>query len=691
MKKKILIPVISAAFVIPLAFSCNKGDNTCNVIKSHYRDYIYNTTNIDDYVSKPTNKILEELTPIKVNGVDTYKFNNINYDIDYSRSSWPAAGHLSRTLKIAIVAESRNSNELREIAKKLTYHWVFSNYHNINWWQNELGANNTLASLGLFTFDYLGKKGQDAFNGKVRESSLKWRPSVSTHTGANVFDYIDITCRDAAINNDKEEMTIAFNRLADEITNTGIEGFQKDGSFFQHGRQVQNVSYGKSIIRVARTLYQFRDTNYHMPDSKMQILSDYVSRGIGQSTFKGYTNYTTVSREFSRFNNLDTQANGFNDLAYFMGVTNYPNKETTYNIVDSLRNRTNSVKTPTVTYFPVAKMIVANIGQDPANNKDGIYISYKGTEPNLCNTECVNGENQLGLNLSYGTNTCVMDKGTEYFNIAPAMDYNFMPGTTSPMYGGDAPTQEQADAAIKEYANLYGDQLYGRQVPKATKENGYIYNDGQKDGVTYIMTKTQHHDAADYTVTCFTTNDGMVLVGSNLNYDSSIHSGSALGSKHTTVDQYITSDAEGTETPTDKFLNHSDGNVEYRSLDGKNLNKEIKTVSYEDKAWTRNNRDYKYDETKPSVSKNVAKITIDTSDTNASYAYSIEPKHDGESKFTLMANTDGVHAIKLSDGKIYAAFYKKDAKFGPSEEYYLSDAEQSQFDNNVGKGIFKTF
>jgi len=693
MKKNILISVVASLIAIPRIISCNQHDQSCNTIKNHYRQYVHENTNISDYSNKTVYEILSELEIEVIDGVETYKFKGLDYKTDWSRSSWAAAGHLSKALKIAILAEDRNSNELRDIAKKLTYHWVFSNYHNINWWQNELGANSTLANLGLYTFDYLGKKGQDAFNGKIRESSIKWRPSVGSHTGANVFDYIDITCRNAAINNDKEEMDIAFNRLAQEITNENTEGFQKDGSFFQHGRQVQNVSYGKSIIRVAKTMHQFINTSYHMPDEKMKILSDYVSKGLGASIFKGYTNYTTVSREYSRENNLDTQANGFKDLAFFCDIDNYPSKEETKVFVDSLKDRKNPIAKDTIIYFPIAKMIVANIGHSKG---DGIYISYKATEPKLVNTECVNGENQLGMNLSYGTNTCVMDKGTEYFNIAPVMDYDSMPGATAVKYYQNAPSSEHwkdADDVIKRYSAIYGDPLYGAPVAEIDSDgNKYIFNDGQIDGVTFSMTKTKHHNRGEYTVTCFATTDGVVLVGSNFNYN--VRTGDPQGfneAMYTTVDQYITDDGETITTTNNSFRNHSNGNVLYTSLDNnRQLKKTVQKRTYEAKDWRRNNRDSK---STSSGEKNVATIELVGSNLQQpnGYAYAIEPYIDGQSKFKSAFNdrSEGIHAIELPDGRIVAAFYDKTHLSFQDIHGITHSIEEKDFID--GKGAFKIF
>lgn len=678
MNKKIIASIAILALSIPFTISCNRQDADCKKIREQYKTFVHDTTDLEEYGTMSIGDIQAQLDPVKINGIETCKFNDVDYTNDGFRADWPAREHLSRTLKIAIRADNENSKELRDIAKKLTYHWVLSNYHHINWWHNELGANPTLANIGLFTFDYLGKKGIDALNGKVRESSLKYRPAVSTHTGANLFDYVDITCRDAALNNDKDEMNIAFDRFQKEIVDTNKEGFQKDGSFFQHGRQVQNVSYGKAVMRIAKTLYCLRGTSYKMPDDKMKILNDYIIRGLRASTFRGYTNYTTVSRAYDRVNFLDTQNDtdsSFNDLRYFNDVENFPDKENLMEFVNSLQDRKNAVSEDTIFYFPIAKMIVANIGH--SNNSEGVYISYKGTAPEITNTECNNRENVLGMNLSYGTNTCVMDTGKEYFNISPVMDYENMPGTTAITYGGDN--------ALKTFAkDVYNDFQLVRQVPEADSTNGFIYNDGQQDGVTYMLTRTEHHDRAKFTVTCFATMDGMVLLGSDFSYTPESTDPSVEDTNmHTTLDQYITDDGESTTSNLTTTRNHSNGNVKYTMLDGHTFTKTIVRKEYGPDEWKRNHETLV---TTDSGVWNVATIKLDGN--TDKYAYAIEPYSDGDSKFKLAYNGNNIHAIELPNGKIAAAFYSKDnLSFNYSEHDY--SINQSEFID--GKGAFKIF
>jgi len=705
MKKNYLIPFVTACFAIPCVISCNQHDTTCTIIKNNYIKYVRDNTNVKDYSSKSVYEIKSELTsPVIIDGMTTYKFKDVDYDTDWSRFEWKATAHLSKTLHIAIVAEDRNSDELRDVAKKLTHHWVFSNYHNINWWQNELGANSTLANLGLFTFDYLGKKGQDAFNGKIRESSLKFRPSLLSHTGANVFNYIDITCRNAAINNDREEMDIAFNRLIQEITDDKLEGFQSDGSFFQHGRQVQNVSYGKSVAAVAKIFHQLRGTDYpnKIPQKQLDILAKYILLGLRASIYKGYTNYTTVSREYSRPNNLNSQLNGFKDLKFFTEIPNFPYKEETNAFIDSIYERTNSIKQDEVIYFDQAKMIVASIGHDDTH--EGIYISYKSSEPYMTNTECVNGENRLGLNLSYGTNTCVMDHGNEYFNIAPIMDYSYMPGTTSVTYSSD---NHSDDDTLFHYANsVYGDSLYERHLPSGDSLGAkWVYNDGQIGDVTFSMIRSRHHERGEFIVTCIATTDGMVLVGSNFSYLSTLDpkpgEDYALKSNvmHTTVDQYITNDTESASTTANSIKNHNDGNVKYTRLDcgidGQPLNfkKEVIKKTYKKEDWLRNNSGQ--DVTKaPEGEEYISTITIDNADSDyKNYAYAIQPSYNNKtfavaSNNKQISNDNYIHAIELPNGKIAAAFYDEShtSFVYNGKEYSLNDGEFIR-----AKGAFKIF
>lgn len=676
-------------YLIQTTSLTNYGDLSAEEIMNKI---VIGTRKIDDTHTEP---IYGTLVEKKISNVDTYFIKEIDYEDGFNRDSWPAATHVSQALNLAITAEVRKDSKIKDIAIKMTYYWVFNNYRNTNWWQNELGADNNLASLGLFVYNDLNPKGKAALRGRVAEASFYYNPSLLTHTGANLFDYADITLKSSIIAKNTVEFTNAVDRVEEEITDQKMEGFQTDGSFFQHGQQVQIGSYGKGVIRLGKVLRTMAESSRKFKTEKMAIVENYILRGLQNMTHKGYINYSAVSREIARENNLSALSNNFNQFNVYLELDAFSKRDELQKYLDNITD--GQANDPGLIYFDKAKMIVVNV--------DGIYMSFKGTAPNLTNTECVNDENQLGLNLSYGTNTCVMDTGKEYFNVFPVWDFSFIPGTTSIQVSSDASlpsaddnNYKDLDANILKMRDVYGDQLYERQLPapvdpdpgKGIEGNDYVYSGTEsidksmEEGVAVLMQRSKHHDENAFTVTCIATIDGMVLLGADLSYDGSATEVVDEESSqpvcftpnsrkmHTTIDQAFTDKNQKLSNDGKTFTK---GNVVYSILDDTNT---ITTVdrTITQGLWARNRAAKEDEKLHPEKyyikdgddGTNWTKTTtayIDYGNVREGnkYAYSIQSqkKIDEGKTFELVNNFDDnqkvqevkLHDIKLPTGKIW--------------------------------------
>lgn len=666
-------------YLIQTTSLTNYGDLSAEEIMNKI---VIGTRKIDDTHTEP---IYGTLVEKKISNVDTYFIKEIDYEDGFNRDSWPAATHVSQALNLAITAEVRKDSKIKDIAIKMTYYWVFNNYRNTNWWQNELGADNNLASLGLFVYNDLNPKGKAALRGRVAEASFYYNPSLLTHTGANLFDYADITLKSSIIAKNNTEFTNAVDRVEEEITDQKMEGFQTDGSFFQHGQQVQIGSYGKGVIRLGKVLRTMAESSRKFKTEKMAIVENYILRGLQNMTHKGYINYSAVSREIARENNLSALSNNFNQFNVYLELDAFSKRDELQKYLDNITD--GQANDPGLIYFDKAKMIAVNV--------DGIYMSFKGTAPNLTNTECVNDENQLGLNLSYGTNTCVMDTGKEYFNVFPVWDFSFIPGTTSIQVSSDASlpsaddnNYKDLDANILKMRDVYGDQLYERQLPapvdpdpaKGIEGNDYVYSGTEsidksmEEGVAVLMQRSKHHDENDFTVTCIATANGMVLLGADLSYDGYATEKQIEGQNvcfepgsrkmHTTLDQAFTT---GDETLTENNKTFTKGNIVYHSF-GDN---EIKTVNrtITQGLWARNRaakedeilHPEKYyikdgDDGTNWTKTTTAYIDYGNQRSGNKYAYSIQSKEKYETRpFKLIKNFDdnkNVQEVRLPDIQI---------------------------------------
>lgn len=685
-KKKILriaLPLIGvcalAGTTVGVYFATHQipfKEDAENMINA-YQVMLTETTDTSYYHNKTFEQILQDQNrPLKeatINGIKTYYFTDIDYnDLVTRDDNWPAKDHVYRAREIAVCSYKNNQPELMDVSIKLLEYWVFTDHRSSNWWWNEIGANDALTDAAMYCFDIMPECVQEALLGRIEQSSFYYRPALKTHTGANLVDFAKITLKSSLLRKNRDEFEVAVTRMEEEITDENVEGFQKDGEFFQHGCQVNTTSsYGRSVFRMGyfmrivsvSKLRKFRQ-------DKLAIISRFILDGLAPATHKGFMNYLTMGREYTREGHLVTRTNQFPDIKNFYDAPGMPQVDKIKEYVNHLDNHESTFSG--LRYFDLGRMIMINT--------DDLYISFKGTADYIVNTECNNEENKLGLNLSYGTNTCVMDDGAEYNNIVPTWDYAYMPGTTSYQLGNiddldvieDGYSKYLYDsdkmmADIKDPSKkYYQDGMYDKHLPTATNENGYYYGGGydQENGVAYLMQRSCHHRENNFTVTCIATKDGMVILGADLGYTGSITEDGILFEPnsrklHTTIQQAFAK-------PNETFLSDNSteltfGNAFYRTLDGskiETLKTNIETVVKGH--WKRNHKPSGSD---LATTSRIFSAFINHGDnrTDAKYAYSIQHKNHQNEKFELVHNFDGnkVQEVKLPNGLYAIASYEK--------------------------------
>lgn len=682
MKKKIFYFASVALLAIPTTISCS-SKNDFDILLSEYKDAIVASTKTDEFTQKGPDGIRAELEIEELNGVETYYYPDINYKYGSDPDHWDATKHTSDMLAIAVAAAKTHDDNYQKIAVGMTYYWIYHDYRNVNWWFNDLGAGLSLANTALFVFDDLNAQGQAALRSRVARTSFYHNRSLLAQSGSNLFDYAELTLKSSIINRNREEFELAVKRMEDEIVDTNIEGFQPDGSFFQHGAQIQTLSnYGRSVIRIGNILRVVDKTSRHFSIDKLRILTHFILRGIGRGIFKGYSNYLEMAREYAR-KDENGKAEAYLGLEAFLDLPNLPARHEFENFIQNLR-----IHRPTfngITYFDNAHLVTMTL--------DNLYISFEGSSPDVLATETVNGENKLGLNLSYGTNTCVMDEGPEYYQISPYWDYAYLPGTTSyqveeyPSEEGEKQDPDdilnyldKSDDKINTIAfddDYYFDTVYGKTLPKADDTNDYVYSSkyDEENNIAILMQKSCHHEENNFTVTCIACEDGMFLMGADLNYDGHVTTGDGkiFTTKppiHTTIEQcFYKGNNQFTLSDDKTAMTH--GRALYKTYDdgsGENAT-EINVRGYDENKkaldylvrgdWNRNKngtgRDIPMD--KP--------VLLAYLDTNAKgkYAYSIQPTsyEDPDSEFKLISNfkdNKKVQEVKLPSGKVVVVPYE---------------------------------
>lgn len=699
MNKNIKLFAIIPSLIIPALTSCNPTPTVdFALLRSNFKNMLVNTTSINYFKNKNKEQIRACFDKEDIAGIETYKFKDIDYDAKVYRTEFPHRAHLDRALELAIIAEVSNDAELKEMVRKLEYHWVFKNYRSPNWYENEIGTVRSLTNVGIFQYDDLNDKAKAAFDGKVRNGSIYYHPGLELHSGANLIDYAQNTFKSGIITHNINEADCAYNRLMEEIKENDKEGFQDEGSYFQHGRLLSTGSYGNVATSKLGTFFTtLKGSKYKVPKEKLKIVLNCILTGLRYLTHRNYKSYFIEGRGFCDPDPYIFSINNLKSYLTIDGVEDADKKELT----DFFAKHDNKQSTFSgIKVFPKARVITSNI--------DDVFIGFKGTDPITVNSECLNNENELAYNLSYGMNTCIMQSGLEYENLSPVCDFSFMPGAVSRDYGfedlevteeqkffktGDrdifAKISDLKNERFEDKVETYRDDakkelyVYGYADELANNEVASIYQQGKHSKKT---TDKKEFKGQEFTVSCFSTPKGMAILGAGMNDLDGDGSNRYVTLQQCTIDKEkdkVTLDG-GEKTLTHNYKNGDiDTNVIYKSLNNSQITLRENTVNGN---YKRNHSTYKPGvDTSYTHDTMIAYMPIDN---ESKYAYSIQTKN--EDAFAVASNTTDVQAIVLpGNKKIAAVFYSKD-KTKQSFEYNTKKYELSK-EFIDGQGAFEVF
>ncbi|XQP55296.1 MAG: polysaccharide lyase family 8 super-sandwich domain-containing protein [Mycoplasmoidaceae bacterium] len=660
MKKIFLIPSLVVAAATPVAglVSCSK-DQTAPYpyedILSSYKQMLIDTVKTTEYGQKTVQELRTFLITEDSGDGKISHFNNLNYE-DPDRAIWPAHLHIVRALEIAIVADTTNDQAKMQIAIELVLYWLNHNYVNTNWWFNEIGVPRDLSNLALFVMDKLTSNQQTRLMDWIHHGSLKYAEATRSYTGTNTFWASDITMKSAALVKDANEMDIMFKYLAQEIKLDDNEGFQSDGTYFQHQHLLYTGGYGRQgALLLAKIASAFNDTDFKLNEKYLSIIVNFALDGMRYMTHKGNFTWQCMGRVYTRKKASDygggvTDLGNIEEMKYIANLPNCPRKDELNDLINKWETRDSTFSG--IKYFPRSQFIACNF--------DGVYVGIKSSAPGLVNWEEGNGENQLAHNLAFGFNTSVMGTGQEYDDISPVWDYAYIPGTT---------TIDEDD----EQMMLYDGSDDGKHWDHGPCYGGYIPEENVAftsiDGTQkfrYGKGKGEYKGSVNYIITSFACNNGVAILATNIDNTT------GENTLHTTVDQFVDDDGSIIQDER-KTIVH--GNVVYHNIEeGEQHQLQIETIDKTAK-WSRNNESYG-DET---IDKRVSTITLNNP-SSTSYAYSIQSA-DQHSKweFKVVKNDSDAQVVLLEDDKIGCMFWN-DSSF----EY-----EGQRFSGKAGE--FKIF
>ena len=372
-------------------------------------------------------------------------FSSIDCDND-DRADWQKLNIIKFVRTMAIAAYSPGNpwygdSRLREMINKSLTFWAGTTKNNPNWWFREIGIPLVLTDILVMGIEGLEPSVKEELFEEIKQGNIfdemndlpdRIHEREVKSTGANLTDKLIIRFKSAAVRGDEKEMydivrlynnelRIFYRYRADEFAED-CEGIKADYSFHQHADQPQMGGYGTAFADdTAVFLNAVRGTGFMLSDEAVHHFENYLLDGLQWVFREKYWDMTMVGRAFSRQDHGDDIRISLRAAAE--ALLHYDNLHRREEIQQLYMRCCGPDMMEGHRHFWLSDYTVHK-------RKDfhvGVKISSNRTKPG----EVINNENLLGYYLSDGV-TVIMRHGDEYKNVLPLLDWNRLPGTTTP-------------------------------------------------------------------------------------------------------------------------------------------------------------------------------------------------------------------------------------------------------------------
>jgi chondroitin AC lyase len=362
-------------------------------------------------------------------------------DIDYqsqAQSEWRTAEHLDRTLVMAKAAAlyhqdgHPNKGLDAKVLRALSY-WTSQDYHNPNWWWNQIGVPRLAGDIALLMRPQLSRDEVSKVVEIMKRSD--WRGG--RWTGANLTWGVTIEIARGCLEGNPETVAEGYQRMYQEIrvVTPREEGIQQDYSFHQHGAQLYSGGYGLAFATdVGRFVAFAWGTDFQIPPDRMATLSSYLLDGEQWLVRGDIIDYSTVGREITRQGKVVVPGHspGSRNPAY--AGDSLPYVITTLAALPTPRQKEFQDFSARLQERRDAPEFVGNkqfwCSDFMAHRREGFYTSVKMLSDRMRNGEVVNHEGRKSEHLSDGVNFLYL-AGDEYKDIFPVWDWTKLPGITA--------------------------------------------------------------------------------------------------------------------------------------------------------------------------------------------------------------------------------------------------------------------
>lgn len=207
-----------------------------------------------------------------------------------------------------------------------------------------------------------------------------------------------------------------------EIHTTTGEGIQPDFSFHQHGPQLYNGGYGHDfMVDSCKYAAILAGTQYAFTHENLSLLAGYMLEGSRHMIRGKWLDYSACGRTIVRENSSQSAVEFGTACEELAGLV--PERA---NELVALKEHIKGSGAP---YSVIGNRYFWN-SDFMTHQRKPYYISVKMVSNRTVGTETLGGENLKGSWLPFGT-TWIVQRGDEYKDIFPVLDWGRLPGVTS--------------------------------------------------------------------------------------------------------------------------------------------------------------------------------------------------------------------------------------------------------------------
>jgi chondroitin AC lyase len=375
---------------------------------------------------------------------------------DTTRTAFEHTRHLANIVQMSR-AYKKKSSPLRgnkavkkALVSALDY-WLYHDFICENWWNNEIGTPSELTTILLIMDNDLSKEQIE------KTLVITGRAHIHAWGARQSGDRIKIAgiqAKNALFKYDAEQFGRLMKVVEGEIrfVPENERGLQYDYSFHHRDDRVNNtLSYGLSY---ADTFAEWADyvagTRYQFPEKPLQLLVDYYLDGICKMmVFGKYYDPGATNRDISRPQNHP--AAGTLALERLLRVTTYRADELN-EMVKIRRNETLPARSFGTFYW---------LTEHYVHQRPSYFTSVRMFSSRVRNMEePYNGEGLTNHHRGDGANYLSL-RGDEYFPIAPAYDWQKIPGATILQKPALPSENEIQKVGMMDFAGAATDGRYG--------------------------------------------------------------------------------------------------------------------------------------------------------------------------------------------------------------------------------------